>query len=62
MLCSACSSRTTILTSTGGARPEPGPVFLIYDVDNLRYLFGEIVAVQARESNAASDLRKDPNA
>lgn len=31
-----------------------GPVFLnlIHDVDNLRYLFGEIVAVQARESNA----------
>ena len=39
-----------------------GPVFLIHDVDNLRYLFGEIVAVQARESDAASDLRKDPNA
>jgi predicted dehydrogenase len=31
-----------------------GPVFLnlIHDVDNLRYLFGDIVAVQARESNA----------
>jgi len=31
-----------------------GPVFLnlIHDVDNLRYLFGEIVAVQARESGA----------
>lgn len=31
-----------------------GPVFLnlIHDVDNLRYLFGDIVAVQAQESNA----------
>jgi len=31
-----------------------GPVFLnlIHDVDNLRYLFGDIVAVQARESSA----------
>ena len=31
-----------------------GPVFLnlIHDVDNLRYLFGEVVSVQARESNA----------
>jgi predicted dehydrogenase len=31
-----------------------GPVFLnlIHDVDNLRYLFGEIIAVQARESGA----------
>ncbi|WP_028744914.1 Gfo/Idh/MocA family protein [Rhizobium mesoamericanum] len=31
-----------------------GPVFLnlIHDVDNLRYLFGDVVAVQARESNA----------
>jgi predicted dehydrogenase len=31
-----------------------GPVFLnlIHDVDNMRYLFGEIAAVQARESNA----------
>ncbi|MEN3150821.1 Gfo/Idh/MocA family oxidoreductase [Neorhizobium sp. IRAMC:178] len=31
-----------------------GPVFLnlIHDVDNLRYLFGDIAAVQARESNA----------
>lgn len=31
-----------------------GPVFLnlIHDVDNLRYLLGEIVAVTARESNA----------
>ena len=30
-----------------------GPVFLnlIHDVDNMRYLFGEIAAVQARESN-----------
>lgn len=30
-----------------------GPVFLnlIHDVDNLRYLFGEVAAVQARESN-----------
>ncbi|MCJ8150877.1 MULTISPECIES: Gfo/Idh/MocA family protein [Shinella] len=31
-----------------------GPVFLnlIHDIDNLRYLFGNITAVQARESNA----------
>ncbi|NRP74578.1 1,5-anhydro-D-fructose reductase [Ensifer psoraleae] len=31
-----------------------GPVFLnlIHDVDNLRYLFGDVAAVQARESNA----------
>lgn len=31
-----------------------GPVFLnlIHDVDSLRYLFGEVVAVQARESSA----------
>ncbi|WP_064691757.1 Gfo/Idh/MocA family protein [Rhizobium aegyptiacum] len=31
-----------------------GPVFLnlIHDIDNLRYLFGDITAVQARESNA----------
>lgn len=31
-----------------------GPVFLnlIHDVDNLRFLFGEVEAVQARESNA----------
>ncbi len=31
-----------------------GPVFLnlIHDVDNLRYLLGEVVAVSARESNA----------
>jgi predicted dehydrogenase len=31
-----------------------GPVFLnlIHDVDTMRYLFGEIAAVQARESNA----------
>ncbi len=31
-----------------------GPVFLnlIHDVDNLRHLFGEVVSVQARESNA----------
>lgn len=31
-----------------------GPIFLnlIHDVDNLRYLFGDIAAVQARESNA----------
>ncbi len=31
-----------------------GPVFLnlIHDIDNLRYLFGDIAAVQARESNA----------
>jgi predicted dehydrogenase len=31
-----------------------GPVFLnlIHDIDNMRYLFGEIKAVQARESNA----------
>jgi predicted dehydrogenase len=30
-----------------------GPIFLnlIHDVDNMRYLFGEIAAVQARESN-----------
>lgn len=32
-----------------------GPVFLnlIHDVDNLRHLLGDVVAVQARESNAA---------
>ncbi|MDX8443306.1 Gfo/Idh/MocA family protein [Mesorhizobium australafricanum] len=31
-----------------------GPVFLnlIHDVDNLRYLFGDVAAIQARESNA----------
>lgn len=31
-----------------------GPVFLnlIHDVDNLRYLFGDVAVVQARESNA----------
>ncbi|OHV20089.1 Gfo/Idh/MocA family oxidoreductase [Rhizobium sp. RMa-01] len=31
-----------------------GPVFLnlIHDIDNLRYLFGDIAAVEARESNA----------
>jgi predicted dehydrogenase len=31
-----------------------GPVFLnlIHDIDNLRYLFGDIAAVQARESNS----------
>ncbi|MEH7911911.1 Gfo/Idh/MocA family oxidoreductase [Rhizobium laguerreae] len=31
-----------------------GPIFLnlIHDIDNLRYLFGDIVAVEARESNA----------
>lgn len=30
-----------------------GPIFvnLIHDVDNLRYLFGDVLAVQARESN-----------
>jgi len=35
-------------------RAGAGPVFLnlIHDVDNLRYLFGDIVAVQGRESNA----------
>lgn len=35
-------------------RPGAGPVFinLIHDVDNFRYLFGDVVSVQARESNA----------
>jgi predicted dehydrogenase len=36
-----------------------GPVFLnlIHDVDNLRYLLGDVVSVQARESNA---VRRHP--
>ena len=38
-------------------QPGAGPVFinLIHDIDNLRWLCGDVVAVQARESNAVRD-------
>lgn len=37
--------------------PGAGPVFinLIHDIDNLRWLCGDVIAVQARESNAVRD-------
>ncbi len=54
MPCSGSTSPTTISTCPGGGKGA-GPVFLnliLHDVDNLRYLLGEVVAVQAVESNA----------